>query len=759
MSLDEDNNRKSKMDRLIMLLALFGVFLFGILLTNDRYFDMLFGLGAAQDNRPQVGEITYSRNDTRHKRLTSFAWNKADEQQRVLVGDGVFTGADSYSKVRLKVGGEVDLGPNTLVYFREIDGIELPDLSSGSFKLNVDGKMKVALNGEIVELEGSKSEVEILLGEDQKPQFRLLKGDAKAKIGFGPADPITARGLASEVNKPAPVTVSLPPPLETRIGKLAAPKSFHYPYQLYDVYEIVRGLEMRYKPELPSEVPLPVRLNWTLEGPGKDVYFQHAKAGFEKAPVTGPIAESYHDVKKVHVGPNQWRLSLDGQNWVEPSTFEVTMGPYTAIAPELIFSESIYVIEDEGEAAQIQAKVVTTEPFKYYIVERSENPNFPKADTRAWWLRGTKFRVSTRSVGSYYFRVRGVNERAELGAFSKNYQIGVRKQDLLVAPILARTKIDQFFDQPADLAWSKPMRAKKFEVQFFDKNGKLLRKKDMSAKEFALRVKKPGLYQYRVTAIDAKGRRSPPSAVGKLVLRPRPEIAKAPKEEERKPAAVNRQATKPPPRYPHHQRNVTYPNSKVYLEGSTFTMFSGEQEGVIGAPFAMTAGLRVRHWFDDHGVDGFLKSKVLAANEEGNLTSPTQVEVRYLHRWFIPFNFLSNIRETQFSLLMGYEMYRNPSGGDYFSPKYDLIKSGFSLEFPLAYNWDTGGEVLYGFGLDNSKKTEISGHINYYLKRQFSFGVGYRVHLFEAGSAAASPLGLPFREGYGEGYSVLRWHY
>ena len=85
------------------------------------------------------------------------------------------------------------------------------------------------------------------------------------------------------------------------------------------------------------------------------------------------------------------------------------------------------------------------------------------------------------------------------------------------------------------------------------------------------------------------------------------------------------------------------------------------------------------------------------------------------------------------------------------------MKVGFSLAFPLFRHWDTGGEVLYGFNQLSDQKYEIAGYLDYFFKHNFSFGVGYRVHLFQTNSPDDAPLGpLPYREGYGEGYSVLK---
>jgi len=206
--------------------------------------------------------------------------------------------------------------------------------------------------------------------------------------------------------------------------------------------------------------------------------------------------------------------------------------------------------------------------------------------------------------------------------------------------------------------------------------------------------------------------------------------------------------------------NREYPSSKLSLEGATFTMFSRDQlDHGAPNPVALMLGLRWHHWSGKHGLETSFKTRVVnAETSPESEASPYQLEARYHYRWLLPFNPFSPMNRSQFSLLGGYEVYRNPARG-YFSPGYDLFKAGFSLALPLFSRLDTGGEILYGHGPESSRKYELSGYIHYYIQRKWSFGFGYRVHLFEAGSESVTPFGLPYREGFGEGYSVLRWHY
>jgi len=63
---------------------------------------------------------------------------------------------------------------------------------------------------------------------------------------------------------------------------------------------------------------------------------------------------------------------------------------------------------------------------------------------------------------------------------------------------------------------------------------------------------------------------------------------------------------------------------------------------------------------------------------------------------------------------------------------------------------------LVGTWFDGNKTFEFSGQLRYALNRELDMGVGYRIHLFEAGSESASPRGLPYREALGEVFSSLK---
>lgn len=209
--------------------------------------------------------------------------------------------------------------------------------------------------------------------------------------------------------------------------------------------------------------------------------------------------------------------------------------------------------------------------------------------------------------------------------------------------------------------------------------------------------------------------------------------------------------------------NSRYREGMIQLEGAGVGLYSSEQITYGNeSPLILMAGVRGIKWWNANGIEASIKTKLMELNQEGQSISPIQAEIRYHRRWFIPFNFFSPINETRVSLIGGYEIYRSGltgSSASLFSPQYNLLKGGFAIALPFSKQWDTGGEILLGVGNDSSKKYEISGFFNYFLKTNWSFGFGYRMHLFEGGNESSPPDILPFKEGYGEGFSTLRWHY
>lgn len=354
-----------------------------------------------------------------------------------------------------------------------------------------------------------------------------------------------------------------------------------------------------------------------------------------------------------------------------------------------------------------------------FVLEISPSPEFPEEQVRAYWLSQRIGAVPVNAPGVYYVRSRAVEENQRLSRLSNSVRVEIVAEAILAknAPLPEPRSLTPQPPPPALVAQGpteKPARLKPA----------ILRAKTPLKKLAAIPVEPP----------------------------PRPIVEKP-----RTPSNVPKSVVKAPPVDSAPNRN--YSSSMLQFEGSVFSMVSKNQVNVgANSPLGTLVNLRWQKWFPRWGYEARLKTKMFSLNDDAKSSSPRQLEGRIMYRTFTPVWF-NLAREMQWSYILGAELFRNP-GTPYYSPQYDLFKIGMGTDFKVFRNWQTGGEILYGYGLDASQKFEVSGHIDYFMNQGWSLGAGYRVHFFIAGSEAATPDGvLPFREAYGEAFSVLRWHY
>jgi hypothetical protein len=189
-------------------------------------------------------------------------------------------------------------------------------------------------------------------------------------------------------------------------------------------------------------------------------------------------------------------------------------------------------------------------------------------------------------------------------------------------------------------------------------------------------------------------------------------------------------------------------------------MFSTEQASQrLPLPLAATVAVRWQHWWKTLGLEWKYRAKVFNYNTAANDVSPQSLEARVYARYTQGLWWDNFLREVQVSPFFGTESYQNTKKSILYNNGYSLLKAGLHLNFPLWARWSTGGEIVSGQASDGSKKTELAGQVSYFMKKNWTFGMGYRAHAFEAGSAQSAPAGLPYREAYAEGYTTLQYFY
>ena len=745
-----------------MILALF-------FFLSDEWYARIFGGAGRDGSGTYLGNIALSTHDVRYKRGRHFDWERSPSDQKIFVGDSVFVGANSKATVRIG-DSDLNLDENTLVRFSQNNGKPLADLVSGVFQLKVGSDTQVSINGVMTTFKGSKdSTVEIAFDENSKPKVKVLRGNVEVKTTEGKN--VATTKLSSDgdlvIAKATPKAATFYfPPAPAGLSRVA-----QYTWKLSDIYNTENN-QIRFRPFKLSQVRLPTNLAWTDSQPGPYFVEFSSDAKFDpKLAQRKSTNTQSTTVETVLLGENFWRVSRDEKDWSQIARLNVVTG-YNGEAPRFNHDAiPVWLVNDSAPTVRFEWE--TAPEYKGYVLEGSQDGKFPSDATQVYWKAGNYWQGTFKTAGTYYFRLRGVHQNMELTEYGKTLKLKVEVPPLLEAPKLADNK-EFTHGRPAYLKWTGPEGAEGYRVTLRDASGNSLLNTKLKSPRLSVSDLPASDYTYDVAAIDRWGREGlvsppmafkmkappPPPAPPKQIIAeekapPRTEVEPTREPAFAQPASTSRLRTERPLDF-----QPNYRRSFVQIEGASAVFVSSEQL-TFGTemPLLGTVALRGLHWWKNNGAEASMKMKAFGYNAAAENAAPLQMEARMHHRWITPWTWFKFLHELQVSVLGGLEVYRNGRGGELYSKGYELAKGGFSLKFPLGVNWDTGGEVLYGLGFDASKKYEISGGLNYTFQRKWAFGVGYRVHYFEAGSMSSTPYVLPYREAQGEGFSVLRYSY
>ena len=190
-------------------------------------------------------------------------WTKAKDHQKIRLGDGVFVGAGSRSWIKLNDGSEMALGENTLVTFNETS--KLMDLDAGNFRLRMNGSFTFTAHGQVATVEGSGTDMQVVVPKKEKPYVRLLGGKARLRAGGQvlALAPEKIENLPSEGRSTASVKPVIP---ETARQPTGARK-----VTLYDVFLLKENKTLVRRPVLTEAVKalptLPEKVSFSDRGP------------------------------------------------------------------------------------------------------------------------------------------------------------------------------------------------------------------------------------------------------------------------------------------------------------------------------------------------------------------------------------------------------------------------------------------------------------------------------------------------------------
>lgn len=724
---------KSRREKATIIIALLVMIICISLIYSGRFWRSYHSQGIP------IGEITALSNDTRFRENQSIAWDDAETQQTVAIGDAVFTGESSTMTVKMYAGDTLNLEEQTLIVFRSIHGIDFPDLQRGSVTVVLNGDSHFSMRGRLGKLSGRNAVIRLTADGNGEPEVRVVRGEAHWL-------PLEDKAVAG------------------RIPELRPLEDVVHTWRLYDLYDIKSsGILAREKS--PEFVLHPLRLTWSADlAAGMATVQLDSSPQFAKPWMFGG-QNGEADLNRIYLGENVWRVSLDGKKWSMPGKFNVT-GKFRAQAPRL----QAYHTEVPWVNGRAAGSLVVGDRGKAlgYIIEESADESFSQPVLRRFWSSGKMTIVSYTKPGKYFYRARSVDENQELSVWSMIEQISVYRAARPLSPqLLSLNRTEALVGDEIGFEFSS--EANETLVTVVDAKGVEVARFNSTRGIF--RPDRAGRFKLSSVAIDENGMHSRPSRPTLLKIRDKIVLAQKPKappataeiprllrQPAAQPAEKLRARLPSPLQPPSLGPNDTYKSSFLSLQGFLWTLQSSEQYvNNDEAPVATGGGLRGIYWKNHSGMEGIVKSQVFSVNEAGHRTMLQDIEARYHYRFFTNFPFRL-ARELQVSFYSGINDFHNK--GPNFTNHYTLLTIGNMLEFPVGQSWSMGGEFIFGCGLDDTAKFEITGHFKYYLSRRWSLGYGYLLHFFRSGSDLTAPPGaISYREGYTEGFMTMDYHF
>lgn len=723
--------RERKTERKILIFALLGC-LISLPFVFESVYLSIFPQAVSTEG-VFFAKVEDIESDVRLKRSGLFAWNEALVETSINLGDTMFVGEGSSGQIQTKDNTVMIFGANTLVHFTSLNGFDVPEIQSGNVRFLVKGPTKIAIGGDLLEITGSGAEVQLYFDADGKPQFRTLHGDmAVNKIGTGI--------IAS--TRPLPD----PPPVEL----IFANETYQLRWQ--DLYTLEPGRRLKVKP--PEAMTIHTRQALNLNRMPKNEAYElqiSPDEAFAEPLTSTLIGGSTQTIPDAFIGHNFVRVKNSAKKVFAVGKFTVlsTTYPAATLVRDARFDRSSQTLALDLESDQ---------PAQAFIVEFSKNPVFDKDDEKRIIPVEELKSIPYQGHGRLWIRVQAVLAKDLVTDFSLGHALMTTPLETLGAPLLTLNSEKATTFENFQITWTPVDGADSYEVEWMNAGGGV-ESFLTTLTQHNFKPSKSGYASVRVRAIRGKrpGRYSETASV--LVTGSLPHLAKPAFE---KPARVDVATSSNRLRAPslplYDGRNRFYDSNQVAVEPGGFVAISSNQNNRAQEEIMATIlTVRVNHWIQNWGVDAMARMQVFGLTEAAQRSQAQDIDARLMYRLnFEPLKIRSYFPVA--SLALGFESYRN-SGVEFYTPGYDLVKAGVRINFPAWRQWSAGGEVFYGVASDQSNKTEISGNFGYFFSEKISAGLGYRFSLFEAKSAATSPGPLPYREAYGEGYSILRFHY
>ncbi len=693
------------------------------------------------DENRQLGLITEIKNDTRLKYRGRVFWKSADKKQTIGTGDKIFTGDRSTATVELKDKSSIKISENSLIEFKEIDNKKMIDFSSGDFTLSVKGSLDLLINGKKTKIDGKNAQVKLTLNSKKEATFKVLNGSAD----------ILYLDKTAKLNSQGTTELNVTDSLEPKVAKSLLPTSqaFDHTWKLYDIYQ-KDGQKLTYKNNENSLVQKKIVFSYEELKPNDKITIEHAdNSSFKNSTLHTTRGQIY--VAKSYVGKNYLRYSKNNNSSSDIHFYSLTP-QYLPNAEPSVFGPSDVLLIDG--TAKTQLTLSAPVDASGYIVESSTDPDFIKSKTQIFWSYNSYMNLSFYNLGEYYIRARAVDKDLQLSQWSALHTVLVHKGAPLKAPRWAHNDIETLVDQSTVIAWQKEKSVKLTSVVITDVDGQTIFKTNTTQNQISWIPHSSGIFIAKMTSTDRHGRVSPQSIPLTLKVSDTSILATQQEREPQRKISSNDLTTA----FDVSQKslNLSYIKSMMSFGTAFYNFYSAAQmDSVEASPSPGVFG-NVLVWLHNHGFEGLLQ-KNIAPSETDTTTSAdmTSLEARYRYR--ITPRDLKVFRSFQTSVYAGYEIYKN-SASRFFLDEYNLAKFGLTIDIPVLNSWLLASQIGYGAG-SSTKKIEASLQFDYFFKRNWSMGAGYKIHLLERQNSPQFTSYSLFREGYTNGAVQLKYFF
>lgn len=400
----------SKADKRLIIGSLIAAAFWLLLLSKGE--EWFWGGGLFSD-RPVVATLMDKENDARHRSKDNLTWLTAKSGLEVRAGDSLFAGSNSHLDVKLDKGAQMTIGENSLVVFSQINNESVLNVLEGNFRLTANGRVKIALQGELAEIDGQNSEVQIFIDKTNKPVMKLLKGN---KVSIK-----TASGKTTNLDTKKDVSLAKTDLTSTRI--LAEAKVTPYTWHYEELYQTAPGSRLIERSPRPKWIKRKFVLD-TSSHHNDPVDVQVANEPKFDTPWTFHSSESAVSVNKVYVGDNFWRITRNGKTWTAPQKLTVEASLLKDAEPRVEMPETVISMEDDKEAYGY-IRLDSPVPALGFVGQISISESFLPDQSRAFWLAKAKHVHHFKQSGIYYFRFRTVSKNHEISDWSPPQRVEV----------------------------------------------------------------------------------------------------------------------------------------------------------------------------------------------------------------------------------------------------------------------------------------------------------------------------------------------